>query len=87
MQKKYSSDNTVYLTKEDLNTPVSMVSWLKKNFSEIKTENIEPKDLSSALEGILRDENFTKLSNKKQKEFIGIFNTLKTTLDNLKKLP
>ncbi len=87
MQKKYSSDNTVYLTKEDLNTPVSMVSWLKENFSEIKTENIEPKDLSSALEGILRDRNFTQLSNKKQNEFIGLLNTLKTTLKTLKKLP
>ena len=87
MQKKYSSDKTVHLTKEDLNTPVSMVRWLKKNFSEIKTEDIEPKDLSSALEGILHDKNFILLSNQKKNEFLPILNTLKITLDKLKKLP
>lgn len=87
MQKKYSSDNTVHLTKKDLNTPDSMVEWLENNFSEIRAKDIEPNHLSSALDGILHDKNFISLSNEKKKEFMEIFNKLKNTLSNIKKLP
>ena len=87
MQKKYSSDKTVHLTKKDLNTPNSMVEWLKNNFSEIETKNIEPNHLSSALDGILHDKNFVSLSNEKKKDFMSIFNVLKISLSNMKKLP
>jgi hypothetical protein len=88
MQKKYSSDNkTVHLTKGDLNTPISMSLWIEKNFSgEIKVDDIDPKNLENALDGILHDQNFTMLSDEKKGEFIKIFNDLKEKLKFVKKL-
>lgn len=89
MQKKYSSDNKkILLTESDLNSPVSIASWIEANFKkeEIKIEDINPKDLILAIEGILRDENFISLPNKKKDLFIGLFNKLKADLSNIKKL-
>ena len=94
MQKKYSSDKeTIRLTESDLNSSVSIVGWIEANFKEdLRKEgikNINPKDLISAIDGILGDENFTSLSDEKdgkKRRFIGLFNEIKEKLDGIKEL-
>jgi hypothetical protein len=81
------NNNTVHITKEDLNTEVSISNWIKNTFKgEVEIENIDPKDVSAALDGILRDKNFLSLSEEKKRDFIPILNNLKDKLMKVKKL-
>jgi hypothetical protein len=81
------NNNTVHITKEDLNTEVSISNWIKNTFKgEVEIENIDPKDISAALDGILRDKNFLSLSEEKKRDFIPILNNLKDKLMKVKKL-
>lgn len=81
------NNNTVHITKEDLNTEVSISNWIKNTFKgEVEIKNIDPKDISAALDGILRDKNFLSLSEEKKRDFIPILNNLKDKLMKVKKL-
>ena len=84
MQKKYSSDKTVHLTRKDLNTPVSLINWIKDTFPEVKDLSYD--NVVSALDGIFHDKNFSSLSDEKRSEFIELINKLKDTLSINKKL-
>lgn len=83
MQKKYSSDNTVHLTKGDLNSIESLKDWLEKNFGQ-DIKNIETPNLISALEGILTDKNFIELNEDKKHDFITDLNKIKEQLEKFK---
>jgi len=81
------NNNIVHIKKEDLNTEVSISNWIKNTFKgEVEIENIDPKDVSAALDGILRDKNFLSLSEEKKRDFIPILNNLKDKLMKVKKL-
>jgi hypothetical protein len=86
MQKKYSSDDdTVHLTRGDLNSPVSIMNWIRETFPGVT--NLSYQDVVSALDGIFRDKNFISLPDEKRHHFKELINKLRNTIEDNKKLP
>jgi hypothetical protein len=88
MQKKYSSesnphDDSVILTKEDLNSPESIKLWIKDKLG--LEQKFDSKTIASAVDGIIRDPKFLTNSEESKTFFIAEINNLLKKLEVLKK--